>query len=230
MKTKLTLFTVLLLPTLVYVYFALGVPKAFRAPFFGPRHTIQVKDKNGNPKTDTAYYTIPVFQGKSSGNAAFSSEVLKGHLYIAIFVDPDSAAGLLKLLAQDVIWNKSKFNNARFVFFYPGDSLGNAPAQAPDYAAEMKLGADTAWMLFVPPATFDTLNSKHYFVPDPLRKKDPWFGKRDAVMIDYKGRIRGYYNIREGDQLKRLKEDINFIHFRDQAAETIESTTIKKGK
>ena len=230
MKTKLTLFTVLLLPTLVYVYFALGVPKAFRAPFFGPRHTIEVKDKNGNPKIDTAYFTIPEFQCKTVGGTMFSSTSLNKHLYIAVFVDPDSAATIMKLLAQDILWNRSKYANARFAFFYPGDSLGNPPVKAPDFAADLKLGTDTAWTLFLSPATFDSLNSNYYFVPDPSRKKDPWNGKRDAVLIDRKGRIRGYYNIRMGDQLKKMKEDVNFIHFRDEAAETIESTSIKKGE
>lgn len=230
MKSKLILVTVLLLPTLIYIYFALGVPKAVRAPFFGPRHAIEVTDKNGNPKTDTAWYTIPAFHGLLKNGAAFNSNKLAGHLYLAIFLHPDSVNSVLPLLAQDVTWNKSKYGNAVFVFFFPGDSAGNPQADAPDFAKDLKLGTDTGMTIFVPPVTFDTLRDKHYFVPDPSRKKDPWVGKSDAVLIDWKGRIRGYYNIHYGDQLKKMREDVQYIYSRDEAAETLEQTTIEKKK
>lgn len=230
MKSRLILFTVLLLPTLIYVYFALGVPKGVRAPFFGPRHAIQVTDKNGNPKTDTAYYRIPEFECTTTGGASFKSKSLDGHLYVAVFVHPDSMASLLPLLAEDIRLNRYKYNEARFVFFFPGDSAGNPPATAPDFATELKLGKDTAWTLFVTPTAFDSLHDLHYFVPDPSRKKDPWQTRSDAVLIDHKSHIRGYYNLHFADELKKLKEDVPYIHFGDEAVQTIEETTIDKKK
>lgn len=228
MKSKLIVLTVLILPTLIYIYFALGVPKGVRAPFFGPRHAIQVKDKNGNPKTDTAYYRIPEFNCKTTGGADFNSSSLAGHLYLAIFVHPDSLASLLPLFAEDVRLNRDKYEDARFIFFFPGDSAGNPPANAPDFGKDLRLGGDTARTLFVSPAAFDSLHDKHYFVPDPSRKKDPWQTRSAAVLIDHKGRIRGYYNLHYADELKKMKEDVPYIHFRDEAAETIEETTIEK--
>lgn len=229
-KSRFILFTVLILPTLVYVYFALGVPKASRAPFFGPRHAIQVTDKNGNPKTDTAYFTIPVFSAHTATGESFSSESLGRRLYIAIFMPEDSAGPFLKLLAQSLNWKKDEYKYGRFLFICKGDSAGNPPSPAPDFAADLKLGKDTGWTVYVSPQQYDSLNRQNYFVADPSRKKDPWMTYNDAVIIDAKGRIRGYYNIRQGDLLKRMKEDLTFIFQRDEGVETIESTTIKKGK
>lgn len=228
MKKKLLLIGILLLPTLMYIYFSLGVPHAFRAPFFGPRHAIQVTDKNGNPKTDTAYFTIPQFTCTTVGGAAFQSTRLDSHLYVAIFVRPDSMTSQLPMLANDLKLNRDKYAFARFIFFYPGDSAGNPPAMAPDIAAELGLHADTAYTLFLPPATFDTLHSKYYFVPDPARKKDPWTSWSDGVLIDHKRRIRGYYDIRTATDLKRLKEDVPFIFKNDEAVKTIENSNVEQ--
>jgi hypothetical protein len=229
MKKRLTLFSILLLPPIIYIYFALGVPKAFRAPFFGPRHAIQVKDKNGNPKTDTAYYSIPDFQFKTIDGTMFDSKSLAGHIYIAFFMDPDSVKKTFSIFAEDVLTNRGTYMYGRFVFFCPGDSLGNPPKDAPDFAKDLKMGGDTVVTLFMKRTTFDSLHNE-FFIPDATRKKDPWATWSDAVLIDYKGRIRGYYNNRYFPEVKKMKEDIRFITFRDEAAETIENSSVEQKK
>jgi hypothetical protein len=201
------------------------VPKAFRAPCFGPRHAIEVTDKNGNPKTDTAYFTITPFKCRTVSNAAFDSHQLDGNLYAAIFASPDSVLDVIHYLAEDLKMNREKYNYARFAFFCPVDSN---TVTLPDYAKDLNLGKDTAFMLYMDRAMFDSLHDKYYFTPDPARKKDPWGSRYDAVLIDRLGRIRGYYNIRSVSELKKLREDIPFIHQYDEAAETIESSTIKQ--
>ena len=230
MKKRLTLFSILLLPPIIYIYFALGVPKAFRAPFFGPRHAIQVKDKYGNPKTDTSYYSIPAFQYKTIDGTVFNSKLLDGNLYLALFMDPDSIKKTFAILAEDILTNKASFHYSRFVFFCPGDSLGNPPEDAADFAKDLKLGTDTAITLFMKRSTFDSLHNYNYFIPDPTRKKDPWATWSDAVLIDHKARIRGYYNIRYAAEVKKMKEDVRFIMFRDKAAETIEQSSVEQKK
>jgi hypothetical protein len=227
MKKKLTLFAILLLPTLIYIYFALGVPKAFRAPFFGPRHVVEIRDKNGNPKKDTAYYTVPQFIANTPGGGTFDTKTLDSRLYMAVFVHPDTLANLLPMLAQDIRLNHQTYKYARFIFIYPGDSAGMPAANAPDFGRELQLGKDTAYTLYVSPAKFDSLHYAH-FIPDATRKEDPWKTWSDAVLIDHSGRIRGYYDIRSAAEIKRMKEDLRFINFHDQAAETIERTTIEQ--
>lgn len=229
MKTKITLFAILLLPSLIYIYFALGVPKAFRAPFFGPRHTVEITDHNGNPKTDTAYYTIPEYKTKTVAGTDFDSKSLGGQLYIAIFVREDSMGKVLPILAEDIKTNRSTYKYARYVFLYEGKADTTAAVGGPDFASDLKLGRDTAITLYLPPAQFAKMHDA-YFIADPDRKKDPWATWSDAVLIDYKGRVRGYYNIRFAAEVKKMKEDIQFINFRDKAAETIEQSTIEKKK
>jgi hypothetical protein len=221
----LTLFAILILPTLIYIYFALGVPKAARAPFFGPRKAVQVTDKNGNPKTDTAYYTVPHFITGTAGGQVFDTRSLEGQLYIAIFISQDSLGKILPILAEDMRTNRGSYKYAKYVFIYK--SANDSVLSGPDLSADMRLGRDTVYTLLVTAAKFDSLHHD-YFIPEPGRPKDPWATWSDAVLVDYKGRIRGYYNIRYAAEVKKMKEDIKFINFRDRSAETVEKTTIEK--
>jgi hypothetical protein len=137
---------------------------------------------------------------------------------------------MLPIFAEDLKLNRMSYNFGRFVFFYPGDSLGNPLPDAPDFSKEMKLGLDTAFTVFLPPADFDSLHDKEFFLPDPDSKVKPWNAWCYATLIDHQGRIRGYYDIRYAAELKRMKEDIRFIKFRDEAAETLEESKVEQKK
>ncbi|GAB4141742.1 MAG: hypothetical protein Fur0041_16940 [Bacteroidia bacterium] len=227
MKKKALLFVLLFLPAIIYIYFALGVPKIKRAPFFGPRKVQVVKDSKGVEKNDTVYYSIPAFRCVTREGISFDSkQTLDGRLYLAIFVQPDSLKEILPILADDIRINRKNYSFARFVFFWPEDSL----RPCPDLATELGLGTDTAFSLIVPKATFDSLRDQHYFIPDPSRKKDPWQSKSDAVLIDRVGRIRGYFNIRYAVELKKMKEDVRHVMFRDEAVQTLEQSKVEQKK
>lgn len=230
MKKRVALLTVLFLPILIYIYFALGVPKSFRAPIFGPKKAIQVVDKNGNPKTDTLYWSIPEFTFPTLEGRTFNSKTLAGNLYIALFVHPDSMATTLRVFAEDIRLNRMSYNYARFIFFCIGDSTGMPLPNAPDFAKEMKLGIDTAHTVFLSPTAFDSIHNNIYFIADENRKKEPWATWSDAILLDYKGRIRGYYNIRYAAELKKMKEDVRFIKFRDEAVLTLEKSKVEQNK
>jgi len=230
MKKTVILLAVLFLPALIYLYFAMGIPKVIRAPIFGPRHAVQVVDpKTGDQITDTVYHTIPAFRGMTTGGLVFSStDRLDGRSYVAVFLDKDSIQSMLTILSDDIKMNHNSYGYARFVFFMVGDSLGNLPADALDVGHDLRLGADSAFTVFLTQQAFDTLRAQHYYVPDPKRTKDPWQTITDAVLIDRLGRIRGYYNIRYAADIKKMKEDVNHILFRDEAVQTLEESKVEQ--
>lgn len=230
MKKITILIAILFLPALIYLYFALGIPKVIKAPIFGPRHAVQVLDKkSGDMVTDTVYHTIPAFRCLTTGGLVFDSQKkLNGRSYVAIFIPQDSLKSMLPIFAEDIKMNRKSYGYARFVFFLVTDSAGNLPANAPDIGSELLLGTDTAHTVFVTQAAFDSLHDNHYFVADATRKKDPWQTSTDAILIDRLGRIRGYYNIRYAADIKKMKEDVNHILFRDEAVQTLEESSVEQ--
>jgi hypothetical protein len=168
------------------------------------------------------YYRVPRFAAPSAANRVFYSDSLSGRMYVAVFVHPDSMQSQLALLAEDLKLNTKKYTYARFVFFLREPREGGTDI-------ERDLGGRKGSMitLYLPGGTYDSLRTA-FFVTDRPGAAATWQTPYDAVIIDHKSRIRGYYNLRYADQLKRLKEDVNYIHQRDQAAEAVEQTTIEK--
>jgi len=228
MKRTLVLVSILFFPALVYIYFALGIPKVVRAPIYGPRQTVQVLDKKSEYKTDTVYHTIPAFSCLTTGGLVFDSRTkLNGRSYLAVFLHPDSVQIMIKQLAEDIKINRKSYGYARFVFFLPTDSAGNVPMNAADLTRDLRLGTDTGYTVFVTPAKLDSLH-KQYYMPDSTRKKEPWQTTNDVVLIDRLGRIRGYYNIRYAAELKKMKEDVNHILLRDEGVQTLEESKVEQ--
>lgn len=230
MKKVALLLAILILPGLIYIYFALGIPKVIKAPVYGPRTAVEVTDpKTGEKKIDTSYYTIPAFQCLTSGGLVFDSKSkLDGRSYVAVFLPPDSIKTMLSILAEDIKLNKKSYGYVRFVFFLHTDTAGNVPMNAPDMAKDLNIGTDTAFTIFMTPEVFDSIRTQHYFVKDPMRKKDPWQTSTDAVLIDRLGRIRGYYNIRYAADIKKMKEDVQHILLRDEGAQTLEESKVEQ--
>lgn len=227
MKKGLILSAVLFLPITIYLIFSLGVPKVMPAPVFGPRTPILVKTKTGGTKTDTSYYHLPAFSFTDAEGRLFSGNELRGSLYIAAFVERDSVSKLFLHLVQDLKVNKGKWGTARFLFLEKGDSLGHKAAA--DFAINAKsIEWDSVQVGALLPATYDTLRDKHFFIETPGLSKQPWFNKSDFVLIDRSGRIRGYYNMRNAAELKRLREDISHVTFHDEALETLEGQIIEQ--
>ncbi|MCE2772559.1 MAG: hypothetical protein LW750_03840 [Bacteroidetes bacterium] len=225
MKKAVLLFGILLLPTLIYIYFALGVPQVRRAAFYGPRAIGPVK----NPKTgvitqDTVYHSIKPFVCKTHEGFDFSSAKLGGRSYLAVFMHPDSIRAVLPILAQDLKVNKRTHTYSRFVFFWPEDTL----QAAPDLAGQLGLGTDTGYTLVLPPAEYQAMRDGQYFLPNPTQSKKPYATLSDAVLIDRMGRIRGYYNIRYAADIKKMKEDLRHVLFRDESVKTIEETKVEQ--
>lgn len=219
MKKAVVLLIILFFPAIVYVYFALGIPKVIKAPIYGPR-TAQGKD--------TTYYTVPAFGCTTTGGFSFSSQAkLDGRLYVAVFLPPDSIKTMLPMLAEDLLHKKNTYGYARFVFIQQGDSLGQPPANAPDIGKDLGIGVDTAFTVYMTPEQFNKVHDD-LFVADPARKKDPWQTTTDAVLIDRLGRIRGYYDIRFAADLKKMKEDVNHVLLRDEGVQTIEESTVEQ--
>ncbi|MGL5892573.1 MAG: hypothetical protein ACRC3B_21960 [Bacteroidia bacterium] len=226
MKKGLILSAVLFLPVTIYLIFSLGVPKVMPAPVYGPRTPILVKTKTGGVKTDTSYYHLPAFNCTTAEGRLLSGADLKGNLYVAGFVEPDSVSKLFTFLLQDLKLNFGKWGKVRFVLFERGDSLGQPPAVKSELLTAFP--KNTAQLGYLTPEAFDTLLNNHFFISTPGLKQQPWFNHSDFVLIDREGRIRGYYDLRDAATLKRMREDIGHVTFHDEAVKTLEQQNIEQ--
>lgn len=227
MRKFIILLVILIFPSAFYVYLSFGATRYKRTPIYGPRTVINPAGE----KPDTAYFTIPAFRADRIGGGNFDISQFKGRMYVAAFLDPDSAdkAWNIGPLLTDYKVNKKKYYETSFLFFWPQDST--LKINPPDLSKEMKLKGDTVVMVTMPMKQLDSLRAASFFVPDPKRVKEPFTRKMyDLVFVDGRGRIRGYYNGRYLGKVKELKEDILHVRIHDEAFETVKNTKIDPKK
>lgn len=230
MKSRLLLFAILVFPTALYVFLSYGVERYKPAAIYGPRKPIEVTQKDGTKKTDTAYFTIPAFDAKRSDGGDFHLSQLNGRMYVAEFLDPDSASNGWNVGAMINFYkiHRTEFGGISFLFFWPVDSAATG-RKAPDMAKEFQLPNDSVTVLEMPRARYDSLRTATYFIDDPARTKEPYTQKMyDMVLVDKQQRIRGYYNGRMVVKSKELKEDILHVRIHDEAHTTSDNMKIEQ--
>jgi hypothetical protein len=228
MRKGITLLTVLLLPITIYLIFAISVIHYVPVPHYGPR-TPRVTIVDGHKQTDTIYHTVGSFEYRSK-QGLIKSDTLRGRMYVAIFINADSAkngfnCGALKAYVN---FNKVDLDTMHYVFFcrLPADPSFTLPQMADS----LKLNPRHCYTFYVDSNDLEFLRHDNYFPITPLFKKQGWKSDADVVLIDTKGCVRGYYDGRFAPEVTRMIEDIKHIKFHDEAAGMEKKyTPVKKG-
>ncbi len=79
------LFTILLLPSILYLVLTTGEHLFDRLPIIGPRKAVTVVNEEGKTEVDTLYHTIPDFELTDQNGKPFGSDDLEGKIYVANF-------------------------------------------------------------------------------------------------------------------------------------------------
>ena len=224
MKRKgLFVFLILLLPSLLYVFFAVSKANFRKLPYHGPK---AVRDTviSGQVQKDTVYYTIPSFHITLNGEQRKSTELLKDTIYIALFIDKwdKGLVEQLQGLAEYAVRKKEDLELMHFIFFTPLDTLAPKGAFSPGDSLGLDKGSSTT--LQFRRDVYDTLKT-WYFVPvNGLKFRHT----KLAVLVDGKGRIRGYHDTGSVMGMRTLKEDFQHLRLRDAVDEHRESFKIEQ--
>ena len=223
MKRKaLFVLVILLLPSLLYVFFAISKANFRKLPYHGPK-TVRDTVINGKVQKDSLYYTIPAFPLTINGKQGLSTDLLRDSIYIAIFIDKwnADAIGQLQSLAEYAVRKKEDIAYMHFMFFTPADSADNNLRSLGD---SLKLDKGAGTTLQFSRGMYDTLKT-WYFVPvNGLEFRHT----KLAVLVDGKGRIRGYHDTGSVTGMRTLKEDVQHLRLRDEVEEHRENFKIEQ--
>ena len=183
--------------------------------FYYPIGLDTVKEDDGKTKIDTIYRTIAPYKAITQNGQVFTSESLKGNLYVAEFFFA-SCPGICPKMNANMMKVQKEFlndDNVKIVSFTIDPDRDTIPALK-DYANE-KGAIPGKWM-------FLRMNSKQE-VFDLGRKE---FGLTTQqgnngigdfehsdkfVLVDADGHIRGYYNGTDSLSMNNLMGDIILI-------------------
>ena len=207
-KKVVFLIAILLLPSLFYLFLYTGANNYRTLPIFGPK-----KVNPANP-SDTTYHEIPDFQFTNQNGEEFSSEELKGKIYVADFffvscptICPKMTTHMLEL--QKHFYDLKDFHLVSFTVNPEHDTVEVLKA----YANEVR-AMDTVWdFLTGSKEDIYQLGYDGYMVNAMEDEAVPggFLHSQWLVLVDKKGRIRGYFDGTSTTETNNLMDAIEIL-------------------
>lgn len=224
------LIIVLVVPALVFLYLKTFGENHYTLPKFVPlidstSGNVMMKEnpnpKWNEPKMDTVFHTIPSFSLTDQDGKAFSSEGLKGKIYVANFfftrcgsICPKMSSQLTRL--QDVFLNSPEVT---FISLSV-DPSHDTPEEMKKYAKEYDAKEGKWFFLTGDRKQIYPLAVKGFYVPvadaseydKAVKTPDETFiHSEKMILVDKEGFIRGFYDGTNKKEVDRLMMEIKVL-------------------
>ena len=203
--TKIALLlTILLLPSFFYLIMSTGKHNFTKLPVYGPKDAVL----NAEGKYDTIYHTIPPFKFINQDGKSVSNEDLLGHIYVADFFFA-TCPTICPKMTTNMAYIQNKFKekeDLRFISITV-NPIDDTPEVLKEYAN--KVHADTKTWSFLT-GNKDKIYDvafKGFFVSTMKDSIAPggFLHSKMLILIDRKGRVRGYF---DGTIYSEMKKDL----------------------
>lgn len=203
-KKLLLLPLILLLPSVFYLLLYTGEHNYRKLPHYGPKKTVM----NDEGKQDTVYHTIPYFELTNQDGKTITRDDLLGHVYVADFFFVTCPTICPKMTTNmQYIQNKFKDRkNLRFLSMTVNPEHDTPPILA-DYAEMVHADTKTWDFLTGDKDQIYELAFKGFFVNAARDSIAPggFLHTQMLILVDKKGRIRGYF---DGTVYSEMKKDL----------------------
>lgn len=203
------LFSILLLPSLIYLILNTGVNNFRTLPIIGPRMLAE------GSTTDTIYHTIPPFEFINQNNETVSSDFYEGKIYVADFffatcptICPKMAVHMMEL--QKHFYDVKDFKLLSITVNPENDT----PEVLKDYSKKVH-AMDSVWnFLTGDKETIYKLAYEGFLANAGKDDLAPggFLHSSNLYLIDSKGRIRGIYDGTSTTETNDLKDAIKILY------------------
>lgn len=207
LKKVLILVSILLLPSLFYLFLHSGENNFRRLPFYGPKKLSETGD--------TIFHKIPDFQFTNQNGETISSADYEGKLYVADFffatcptICPQMATHLLE--AQSHFYDRSDFG----ILSHTVNPEHDTVEVLKDYSEKVH-GIDSIWNFVTgPKEDIYEIAFKGYFVnalPDEVAPGG-FLHSQLLILVDKNGHIRGYFDGTSTSEVNDLYDAIEILY------------------
>lgn len=207
-KKAAILIAILLLPSLFYLFLYTGTNNYKTLPFYGP------KEVNPASPKDTIYHTIPDFSLINQNGEAVTQNDLKGKIYVADFffvtcptICPKMTTHMLEL--QKHFYDIKDFHLVSYTVNPEHDSV----EVLKNYAENIR-AIDSLWDFVTGPKDeIYELGYKGYMVNamEDEMAEGGFLHSQWLVLVDKKGRIRGYFDGTSTSETNNLMDAIEIL-------------------
>jgi protein SCO1/2 len=215
LKKGVILFTIIFLPSIIYLFFSTGRIHFLHLPIYGERKGVKISvDANGKQHIDTIYHSIPAFSFTNQDGSTITDKTFDGKIYVAnfFFATCQTICPKMNSGVQQVQQRFKDFPGLFFISHTVNPQFDSVPALA-EYAK--KIHADTKSWFFVTgdkKSIYD-IAIDGYLLPvgeDP-RAQGGFLHSEQLVLVDKEKRIRGFYDGTSVKSIGDLVDDIKTL-------------------
>lgn len=210
LKKAAILFSILLLPSLLYLWLNTGQNNFTPLPIMGPREAVSL-----DGKVDTLYHTIPAFSFTNQYGETISNTDMKGKIYVADFfftrcptICPKMATHMLQI--QKRFGDRDDFRLLSYTIDPENDDVEHLHAYAEKVHAKKGF-----WHLVTGEKdSIYQIAQKGYFASAMEDKAAPggYLHSGQFILIDKKGRIRGLFDGTSTSDVNDLYDAIEILY------------------
>lgn len=204
---------ILLLPSLIWVILDLSLVHSKKLNYYGPKKLAE----NGK---DTIYYSVKDIVFFDDKGQKVEIDTNKFKVFLIDFIKPEYSKEKFRLsqFLSMVHYEPEKIKHIPILLIYPFSN------DKPFFHLKdsLKINLDNIKVFYLPDSTFNKYNLK-FFVLKPY-----YVDYSFAVLIDKNRNIRGYYDWRYADELKRSIQEFNHLIIKEGYKETLNKNKIEQ--
>ena len=194
-KNNLVVLVIILLPSLFYFGLKTGNHQYKRLPIYGEnQEIIQVK------KSTKTFYTVQNFSFINQNDEVFSSDDLKNKITIIGFFNKNETT-LTPEILTNIKYLQQKFESDKNVQFLAVSTTELAANQLKEMVQKVSKNTDNFYFVSANQLEINNFIKEKLFIENMADENIP----TDLVLIDFRGRIRGYF---DGTIHKTVKQDL----------------------
>ena len=215
MKKYLIPLAILFIPGVAYLILRTGTNNYQHLEVFGPKEPI-TKTVNGKTMTDTLYHTVSNFSFIGHDSSLVTQELFKNKIYIADFffttcksICPKMSNNLMR------VQNEFRDDNNILILSHTVDPEHDSPSVLDEYAKKHNVIKGKWFFVTGDKKQLYDMARNSYFITamDGDGGPDDFIHSEQMALIDKEGRIRGFYDGTDYNEITRLIEEIKVLQW-----------------
>lgn len=204
---------IILIPSLIWVLLDVSLIHSKKLNYFGPK-------KLANNQKDTIYYSVKetTFLNEKLQPVLLDTNHFK--FFMIAFIKPEYIKEKFRIdqLITMVHYEPDKIKHIPIVLVYPFKNNSTFF----NLKDSLHLALPNIHTIYLPDSIFPTINQK-YFIQKPY-----YVDYSFTVLVDKGRHIRGYYDWRYADELKRSIQEFNHLIIKEGYKETLQKNKIEQ--
>ncbi|GIV26710.1 MAG: hypothetical protein KatS3mg027_0524 [Bacteroidia bacterium] len=204
---------IILLPSLIWILLDVSLIRSKKLNYFGPK-------KLANNQKDTIYYSVKETTFLSEKLQPVSLDTNNFKVFMIAFIKPEYIKEKFRIdqFLTMAHYEPEKIKHIPIVLVYPFKNNSTFF----NLKDSLHLNLPNIHSFYLPDTTFNLINQK-YFLQKPY-----YVNYSFAVLVDKDRHIRGYYDWRYADELKRSIQEFNHLIVKEGYKQTLQKNKIEQ--